>query len=173
MAGAEHILDLFFFFLLLFYLHVGFTAFEGKWSNWDRRPGNPAEWRTESPGQPCQVNGVSVAILPLLLCTFQWMWAHRPRSQRGPVWSRVLALSLGSWNEPGIVGRHRDSEMRPKECDVSSPDVSVCFLEPCIRMQTSTSWMIRSAQWMQKSAGICLNSEFAPIFYHLCFPGTL
>ncbi|XP_027412877.1 LOW QUALITY PROTEIN: multidrug resistance-associated protein 4-like [Bos indicus x Bos taurus] len=29
--------------------------------------------------------------------------------------------------------------------------------EPCIRMQTSTSWTIRSAQWTQKSAGTCSN----------------
>ena len=37
------------------------------------------------------------------------MWAHRPHSQGGPVWSRVLALSLGLWKEPGVVGHHRDS----------------------------------------------------------------
>ena len=53
-------------------------------------------------------------------------------------------------------------------CEVSSPDVSLHFLEPCIRMQTSTSWTIRSAQWMQKSAGTCSKSEFAPVFYHFC-----
>ena len=64
-------------------------------------------------------------------------------------------------------------EMRPRQCEVSSPDVSLRFLEPCIRTQTSTSWTIRSAQWMQESAGTCLNSEFAPVFYHVCFPGTL
>ena len=63
--------------------------------------------------------------------------------------------------------------MRTRECEVSSPDVSLHFLEPCIRTQTSTSWMIRSAQQMQESAGTYLNSEFAPVFYHLCFPGTL
>ena len=63
--------------------------------------------------------------------------------------------------------------MRLRECKVSSPDVSLRFLEPCIRTQTSTSWMIRSVQWTQKSAGTCSNSEFAPIVYHFCFPGTL
>ena len=62
--------------------------------------------------------------------------------------------------------------MRPKEYAVSSSDIFLCFLELCIRMQTSTSWMICSAQWMQKSAGICLNSEFAPVSYDLCLPGT-
>ena len=66
MAGGEHILNLFLF--SLFYLHTGLAEFEGKRSNYDRRPGNHTEWRAESPGQPCQVNGVSVAILPLLLC---------------------------------------------------------------------------------------------------------
>ena len=120
MAGAEHILDIFFF-LLLFYLHVGFTAFEGKWSNWDRRPGNPAEWRTESPGQPRQVNGVSVAILPLLLCTSQWTWARRPRLPGWPVWSRVLALSLGSWNESRVVEcRHEFRDGTQGVCSILS-----------------------------------------------------
>ena len=70
MAGGEHILNLFLF--SLFCLHVGFTA-SGRWrSNYDRRPGNHPEWRAESPGQPCKVNGVSVAILPLLLCGSWW-----------------------------------------------------------------------------------------------------
>jgi len=53
-----------------------------------------------------------------------------------------------------------------------NPDISLCFLEPCIRMQTSTSWTIHLAQWTQESAGICSNSEFASIFYDLCFPST-
>ena len=53
--------------------------------------------------------------------------------------------------------------MRFRECEVSSPDVSLHFLEPCIRMQTSISWTIRSVQWMQKSAGTCSNSEFAHV----------
>ena len=87
--------------------------------------------------------------------------------------SRVLALSLSSWNELGVIGRHHDSEMRPRKCDMPSPDISLCFLEPCIRTQTSTSWMIRSAQCTQKSAGTCSNSEFARVLYHFFFPGTL
>ena len=61
MAG-EHILNVFLF--SVFYLHTGFSEFEGKRSNCDRRWRNPTEWRTESPGQPRQVNGVSIAILP-------------------------------------------------------------------------------------------------------------
>ena len=83
-----------------------------------------------------------------------------------------MALSLGSRKEHEVVGRHHDSEMRPRECEVSSLDVSLHFLELCIRTQTSTSWMIRSAQWMQESAGTCLNSEFAPVLHHYFFPGT-
>ena len=75
-----------------------------------------------------------------------------------------MALSLGSWKEPGVVGHHNDSEMRPRECKASSPDISLHFLEPCIRMQTSTSWTIHSVQWMQESAGTCSNSEFAHVF---------
>ena len=64
MAGGQHILNLLF---SLFYLRIGFAEFEGKRSNCDRRWRNPTERRTESPGQPHQVTGVSVAILPLLL----------------------------------------------------------------------------------------------------------
>ena len=101
------------------------------------------------------------------------MWAHRPRSLSGPVWSRDLTLSMNSWNKHGVVSHCCDSGLSPRECEVSSPDLSLHFLEPCIRMQTSTSWTICSAQWMQESAGTCSNSEFAPVFYHLCFPGTL
>ena len=92
---------------------------------------------------------------------------------------RVGLCEVGSWSflwapgmNHGVVGHQHDSEMRPRECSVSSY-VSLCFLEPSIKMQTSTSWTIRSAQWMQESAGTCLNSEFAPVFYHVCFPGTL
>ena len=75
-------------------------------------------------------------------------------------------------NEHGVGGCRHDSEMRRRQCEVSSPDISLCFLEPCIRTQTSTSWTIRSAQWMQESADTCLNSKFVSIFYDLCLPGT-
>ena len=62
MTRGEHILNLSLF--PLFCLHVGFTGFGGWRPNCDRRPGNHAEWRAESPGQPRKVNGFSVAILP-------------------------------------------------------------------------------------------------------------
>ena len=78
-----------------------------------------------------------------------------------------MALSLGSWNEHTVFEPCHDSEMRLKECKVSSLDISLCFLEPCIRMQTSTSWMIHSVQWTQESAGTCLNCEFGPVLSSL------
>lgn len=61
---VEHILSLFFF-----YLHIGFGAFGGWRSYYDRRPGNHAEWRAESPGQPRKANRVLATVLhvPLLL----------------------------------------------------------------------------------------------------------
>ena len=63
--GGEYILNLILF--SLFYLHTGFAASAGWRSNCHRRWRNPTECRTESPGQPGEVNGVSVIILPLLL----------------------------------------------------------------------------------------------------------
>ena len=75
-----------------------------------------------------------------------------------------MVLSMDSWNEHGVIGHRHDSEMSPRQCEVCSPDISLHFLEPCIRMQTSTSWMIHSVQWMQESADTCSNSEFAPVF---------
>ena len=75
-----------------------------------------------------------------------------------------MVLSMDPWNEHGVIGHHHDSEMSPRQCEVCSPDICLCFLEPCIRMQTSTSWMIHSVQWMQESADTCSNSEFAPVF---------
>ena len=84
-----------------------------------------------------------------------------------------MVLSMDSWNEQGVTGHHHDSEMSPRQCEVCSPDICLRFLEPCIRMQTSTSWTIHSAQWTQKSAGTCSNSEFACVLYHFFFPGTL
>ena len=75
-----------------------------------------------------------------------------------------MILSMDSWNEHGVIGHHHDSEMSPRQCEVCSPDISLRFLEPCIRMQTSTSWMIHSVQWMQESADTCSNGEFAPVF---------
>ena len=93
---------------------------------------------------------------------------------------RVGLCEAESWPFPWAPGMNLElldavlnSEMGPRECVVSSPDVSLRFLEPCIRTQTSTSWTIRSALWMQESAGTCSNSELAPVFYHLCFPATL
>ena len=168
---GEHILNLFLF--SLFYLHTGFAEFEGKRSNCDRRWRNPTEWRTESPGQPRQVSGVSVAICP-----------SSSAASSGPEHTdpahKVGLCEAGFSPFPWACGRNLElldtiviQEMRPRQCEVSSPDVSLRFLEPCIRTQTSTSWMIRSVQWTQESAGTCLNCEFAPVFYHLCFPGTL
>ena len=60
MAG-KYILNLFLF--SVFHLRTGFAEFEWRF-NCDRRWRNPTEFRTESPGQPRQVNGVSVAIHP-------------------------------------------------------------------------------------------------------------
>ena len=71
---------------------------------------------------------------------------------------------MDSWIEHEVVGHNHDSEMKPRQYEVSSPDICLCFLELCIRMQTSTSWMIHSVQWMQESADTCSNSEFAPVF---------
>ena len=94
---VEYILNL--FLILLSCLHIGFTAFEGRRSNWDRRQRSPAEWRTESPGQPRQVNGVSVAILPLLLLGSYWTWARRPHSWVG-------LCEVGSWPFPWAYRRN-------------------------------------------------------------------
>ena len=132
-------------------------------SHWvqDRKPGSasPGKW-----GFSCHS--------PLLLRGSLWTWARRPRSLGWPVWSRVLLLPWALGNEHGVVGHHCDSEMRRRKCEMSSPDISLHFLELCIRMQTSTFWTIRSAQWTQESAGTCSNSEFASIYYDLCLPGT-
>ena len=84
---------------------------------------------------------------------------------------QVGLCEAGSWPFPWAPGMNLElldavmnSEVGPRECVVSSPDVSLRFLELCIRMQTSTSWMIHSVQWMQESADTCSNSEFAPVF---------
>ena len=170
MAGGEHILHLFLF--LLFFLRIGFAEIEQRRSNCDRRWRNPTEWRAESPGQPCQVNGISVAIRPSSSMAPSGCEHADPAHWVGP-------CEAGSWSFPWACRRNLElldaimiQRWDPKsvKCPLLT---SLYFLEPCIRMQTSTSWTIRSAQWTQESAGTCSNSEFGFVFCHFFFLGTL
>ena len=92
----------------------------------------------------------------------------RTPSRVGAMGSRGPALSLGSGKERRDAGCCQDPEMGSQSGKHPSPDVSLHFLEPCIRTRTSTSWTTRSAPSMQESAGTCLNSEFALVSCHFC-----
>ena len=78
-------------------------------------------------------------------CLFAgWAWSTGGFWPFGAQWPADLHLK----HSPSGFTQLVQPPPQPRECEVSSPDISLCFLEPCIRTQTSTSWTIRSAQWM-------------------------
>lgn len=109
---------------------MGFATLEGRRSNGDRRWRNHTEWRT-SPDQPRQSKiGSQFPSCPSSSTAPSGHEHRAPLTGWGCVRTESWPFPLDSFNEHGIV-----PEMSPKEYAVSSPDVFLRFLEPCIRTQ--------------------------------------